>query len=252
MRKEYFICFRGDAELGGAIGGELYRTLSDRQGKETYFSSQRNRTFGTNYRKEEERAIDECHTFIIVLTDYFIEGLTRENDEVLYELRTALCYPDKKIMAVAHKSFNWTQDKKSLLDDLLGKERAERIYYVDYITYEGARSYADYTEGVFLKALGLDGSAPVVMEYKELKEKLIKLELDKLKKAHSSSTLFVKMDTIINDYYVEPKLYLNGSPYFESVIDLVQEEGAFSVIHGESGSGKSTLLHLLFTELTAI
>ena len=157
-RSDYFICFRGDAELGGAIGAELYRTLNDRYGKEVYFSSKRNRIFGTNYRKEEERAIDECHTFIIVLTDYFIEGLTRENDEVLYELKTVLCYPDKKITAVAHKNFCWNEEKKALLDNLLGKERAERIYYVDYITYEGARSYADYTEGVFLKALGLGNS----------------------------------------------------------------------------------------------
>ena len=86
MKNEYFICFRGDAELGGAIGAEVFRTLHDRYQKAVYFSSQGNRTFGTNYRKEEEKAIDECDTFIIILTDYFIEGLTRENDEVLYEL----------------------------------------------------------------------------------------------------------------------------------------------------------------------
>ena len=251
-RSDYFICFRGDAELGGAIGAELYRTLNDRYGKEVYFSSKRNRIFGTNYRKEEERAIDECHTFIIVLTDYFIEGLTRENDEVLYELKTVLCYPDKKITAVAHKSFCWNEEKKALLDNLLGKERAERIYYVDYITYEGARSYADYTEGVFLKALGLGNDAPVILEYKELKEKLIANEVAKLKKAHASSSLFMKMDTIINDYYIEPKLYLNGAPYFDNVLEVVGGSGNQTIIHGESGSGKSTLLHRLFTDFTTM
>ena len=248
MRSEYFICFRGDAELGGAIGAEIYRTLSDRQGKSTYFSSQRNRTYGTNYRKEEERAIDECSTFIIVLTDHFLEGLTRENDEVLYELKTVLCYPDKKILAVAHKSFCWTEEKKNNLVDLLGKEGAERIYYVDYLTYEGARSYADYTEGVLLKALGLDGSAPIILEHKELKESIIRNEIERLKKAHSGSTLIMKMDTIIKEFYVSPKLYLNGAPYFE---DLTEEvlEGGVTIVHGESGSGKSTLLYRMFAEL---
>ena len=247
-KTEYFVCFRGDAELGGAIGAEIFRTLSDRQGKNTYFSSQRNRVYGTNYRKEEERAIDECSTFIIVLTDYFIDGLTRENDEVLYELKTVLCYPDKNILAVAHKSFSWNAEKKELLEKLLGKERAERIYYIDYITYEGARSYSDYTEGVLLKALGLDERKPVILEHKELKEKIIKYEIERLKKAHSGSTLIMKMDTIVNEYFVEPKLYLNGAPYFDDLNEVLLEEGSVSVLHGESGSGKSTLMYRLFKE----
>lgn len=248
-RTEYFICFRGDAEMGGAIGAELYRTLNDRQGKNTYFSSKRNRVYGTNYRKEEERAIDDCHTFIVVLTDYLIEGLKRENDEVLYELKTALCYPDKKIMAVAHKSFCWDESKKSTLDELLGKERAERIYFVDYITYEGARSYADFTEKIFLQALDLSLTANVIIERKELLEKLITFEVDKLKKAHASSTLFMKMDTIIKDYYVEPKLFLNGAPYFDNIQEVMVKKGDVTVIHGESGSGKSTLVQRMFMEL---
>lgn len=249
MKHEYFICFRGDAELGGAIGAELYRTLGDRYQKKVYFSSQGNRTFGTNYRKEEERAIDECDTFIIVLTDYFIEGLTRENDEVLYELKTVLCYPDKNIMAVAHKSFAWTEEKKELLDKLLGKDRAQRIYYVDYVTYEGARSYADYTEKVFLKALGILSDEPILNETKALKEKLINLEIEKLKKAHASSTLFMKMDTIIKEFYIEPKLILNGLPYFDSTAEVLVDKGKNSLIHGESGCGKSTLMYRTFLEL---
>lgn len=251
MRSEYFICFRGDADLGGAIGAELYRTLNDRYQKETYFSSQRNRTFGTNYRKEEERAIDECDTFIIVLTDGFIEGLTRENDEVLYELKTVLCYPDKHITAVAHKNFNWTAERKSTLDMLLGKDRAERIYYIDYVTYEGARSYADYTEKVFLKSVGIKEDTPIISEIKELKEKLIAYEVENLKKAHASSTLFMKMDTIIKDFYIEPKLTLNGMPYFDNLVELVGEHGKQSVIAGESGSGKSTLMYRLFLDLAS-
>lgn len=252
MKSEYFICFRGDAELGGAIGAEVFRTLHDRHQKEVYFSSQGNRTFGTNYRKEEERAIDECKTFIIILTDYFIEGLTRENDEVLYELKTVLCYPDKSIIAVAHKSFFWTEEKKALLDNLLGKERAERIYYVDYLTYEGARSYADFTENALLKALGISTVAPVVSEVKELKEKVVNYFVERLKKAHASSTLFMKMDTIIKDYFVEPKLTLNGEPCYENLMDVLSEEGKISVIHGESGSGKSTLMYRLFSELSTL
>ena len=252
MKSEYFICFRGDAELGGAIGAEVFRTLHDRHQKEVYFSSQGNRTFGTNYRKEEERAIDECKTFIIILTDYFIEGLTRENDEVLYELKTVLCYPDKSIIAVAHKSFFWTEEKKALLDNLLGKERAERIYYVDYLTYEGARSYADFTENALLKALGISTVAPVVSEVKELKEKVVNYFVERLKKAHASSTLFMKMDTIIKDYFVEPKLTLNGEPCYENLMDVLSEEGKISVIHGESGSGKSTLMYRLFSELATL
>ena len=252
MKSEYFICFRGDAELGGAIGAEVFRTLHDRYQKEVYFSSQGNRTFGTNYRKEEERAIDECKTFIIILTDYFIEGLTRENDEVLYELKTVLCYPDKSIIAVAHKSFFWTEEKKALLDKLLGKERAERIYYVDYLTYEGARSYADFTENALLKALGISTVAPVVSEVKELKEKVVNYFVERLKKAHASSTLFMKMDTIIKDYFVEPKLTLNGEPCYENLMDVLSEEGKISVIHGESGSGKSTLMYRLFSELATL
>lgn len=252
MKSEYFICFRGDAELGGAIGAEVFRTLHDRYQKEVYFSSQGNRTFGTNYRKEEERAIDECKTFIIILTDYFIEGLTRENDEVLYELKTVLCYPDKNIIAVAHKSFFWTEEKKTLLDRLLGKERAERIYYVDYLTYEGARSYADFTENALLKALGISTVSPVVSEVKELKEKVVNYFVERLKKAHASSTLFMKMDTIIKDYFVEPKLTLNGEPLFENLMDVLKEEGKISVIHGESGSGKSTLMYRLFNELAVL
>ena len=252
MKSEYFICFRGDAELGGAIGAEVFRTLHDRYQKEVYFSSQGNRTFGTNYRKEEERAIDECKTFIIILTDYFIEGLTRENDEVLYELKTVLCYPDKSIIAVAHKSFFWTEEKKALLDNLLGKERAERIYYVDYLTYEGARSYADFTENALLKALGISTVAPVVSEVKELKEKVVNYFVERLKKAHASSTLFMKMDTIIKDYFVEPKLTLNGEPCYENLMDVLSEEGKISVIHGESGSGKSTLMYRLFSELSTL
>ena len=251
MRSEYFICFRGDADLGGAIGAELYRTLNDRYQKNTYFSSQRNRTFGTNYRKEEECAIDECDTFIIVLTDGFIEGLTRENDEVLYELKTVLCYPDKHITAVAHKNFNWTAERKSTLDMLLGKDRAERIYYIDYVTYEGARSYADYTEKVFLKSVGINEDTPIISEIKELKEKLIAYEVENLKKAHASSTLFMKMDTIIKDFYIEPKLTLNGMPYFDNLAELVGEHGKQSVIAGESGSGKSTLMYRLFLDLAS-
>ena len=251
MRSEYFICFRGDADLGGAIGAELYRTLNDRYQKNTYFSSQRNRTFGTNYRKEEERAIDECDTFIIVLTDGFIEGLTRENDEVLYELKTVLCYPDKHITAVAHKNFNWTAERKSTLDMLLGKDRAERIYYIDYVTYEGARSYADYTEKVFLKSVGINEDTPIISEIKELKEKLIAYEVENLKKAHASSTLFMKMDTIIKDFYIEPKLTLNGMPYFDNLAELVGEHGKQSIIAGESGSGKSTLMYRLFLDLAS-
>lgn len=251
MRSEYFICFRGDADLGGAIGAELYRTLNDRYQKNTYFSSQRNRTFGTNYRKEEERAIDECDTFIIVLTDGFIEGLTRENDEVLYELKTVLCYPDKHITAVAHKNFNWTAERKATLDMLLGKDRAERIYYIDYVTYEGARSYADYTEKVFLKSVGINEDTPIISEIKELKEKLIAYEVENLKKAHASSTLFMKMDTIIKDFYIEPKLTLNGMPYFDNLAELVGEHGKQSIIAGESGSGKSTLMYRLFLDLAS-
>ena len=251
MRSEYFICFRGDADLGGAIGAELYRTLNDRYQKNTYFSSQRNRTFGTNYRKEEERVIDECDTFIIVLTDGFIEGLTRENDEVLYELKTVLCYPDKHITAVAHKNFNWTAERKSTLDMLLGKDRAERIYYIDYVTYEGARSYADYTEKVFLKSVGINEDTPIISEIKELKEKLIAYEVENLKKAHASSTLFMKMDTIIKDFYIEPKLTLNGMPYFDNLAELVGEHGKQSIIAGESGSGKSTLMYRLFLDLAS-
>ena len=251
MRSEYFICFRGDADLGGAIGAELYRTLNDRYQKDTYFSSQRNRTFGTNYRKEEERAIDDCDTFIIVLTDGFIEGLTRENDEVLYELKTVLCYPDKHITAVAHKNFNWTAERKSTLDMLLGKDRAERIYYIDYVTYEGARSYADYTEKVFLKSVGINEDTPIISEIKELKEKLIAYEVENLKKAHASSTLFMKMDTIIKDFYIEPKLTLNGMPYFDNLAELVGEHGKQSIIAGESGSGKSTLMYRLFLDLAS-
>ncbi|MBO5776764.1 MAG: NACHT domain-containing protein [Clostridia bacterium] len=248
-KTEYFICFRGDAEMGGAIGAELYRTLNDRYGKSVYFSSARGRTFGTNYRKEEERAIDECETFIIVLTDYFIEGLTREQDEVLYELKTITCYPDKKIIAVAHKSFNWSLDKKALLESLLGKEKAERLYYIDYITYEGARSYADYTEGVFVKALGLDGSKPIISEVAEIKRMVIELELEKLKKVHASSTLAMKMDTIINGYFVEPKLTLNGEPLLISIEDLVKRDSGVTFISGESGSGKSTLMYRLFSNV---
>ena len=251
MSSEYFICFRGDADLGGAIGAELYRTLNDRYQKNTYFSSQRNRTFGTNYRKEEERAIDECDTFIIVLTDGFIEGLTRENDEVLYELKTVLCYPDKHITAVAHKNFSWTTERKATLDMLLGKDRAERIYYIDYVTYEGARSYADYTEKVFLKSVGINEDTPIISEIKELKEKLIAYEVENLKKAHASSTLFMKMDTIIKDFYIEPKLTLNGMPYFDNLAELVGEHGKQSVIAGESGSGKSTLMYRLFLDLAS-
>lgn len=252
MKNEYFICFRGDAELGGAIGAEVFRTLHDRYQKEVYFSSQGNRTFGTNYRKEEEKAIDECKTFIIILTDYFIEGLTRENDEVLYELKTVLCYPDKNIIAVAHKSFFWTEEKKALLDKLLGKERAERIYYVDYLTYEGARSYADFTENALLKALGISTASPIVSEVKELKEKVVNYFVERLKKAHASSTLFMKMDTIIKDYFVEPKLTLNGEPCYENLMDVLSEAGKISIIHGESGSGKSTLMYRLFSELATL
>ena len=99
------------------------------------------------------------------------------NDEVLYELKTVLCYPSKNIIAVAHKSFCWSEGKKALLDNLLGKERAERIYYVDYLTYEGARSYADFTENALLKALGISTASPVVSEVKELKEKGYKIYL---------------------------------------------------------------------------
>ena len=249
MKNEYFICFRGDAELGGAIGAEVFRTLHDRYQKAVYFSSQGNRTFGTNYRKEEEKAIDECDTFIIILTDYFIEGLTRENDEVLYELKTVLCYPSKNIIAVAHKSFCWSEEKKALLDNLLGKDRAERIYYVDYLTYEGARSYADFTECALLKALGITAEKPVVSGVKDLKEKVVTYGVEKLKKAHASSTLFMKMDTIIKDYFVEPKLTLNGEPCYENIMEILREEGKISIIHGESGSGKSTLMYRLFSEL---
>ncbi|MBQ9114745.1 MAG: NACHT domain-containing protein, partial [Clostridia bacterium] len=99
--------------------------------------------------------------------------------------------------------------------------------------------------------VGINEDTPIISEIKELKEKLIAYEVENLKKAHASSTLFMKMDTIIKDFYIEPKLTLNGMPYFDNLAELVGEHGKQSIIAGESGSGKSTLMYRLFLDLAS-
>lgn len=242
---EYFICFRGDASLGGAVGQAIYNTLYGSYGKSCYFSSCRNRVYGTNYRLEEEKAIENCDTFIIVLTCDFIDKLS-DNDEVLFELKKVLSLSNKKIIAVAHKEFLWTEARKKLLEAYLGED-AKKIYFIDYIEYEGNRKWGDYTEGKLLETLNIEQVKNIVYSVQQAKEKLIEIQLEKLKKQHSG-LIFLNAESIINNCYIEPNLLLNGTVYDGQIENEIIAKSAkkVSVICGKSGQGKSTLLYKTF------
>lgn len=244
-RCEYFICFRGDAGLGGAVGQAIYNTLYGSYGKSCYFSSCRNRVYGTNYRAEEELAIENCDTFIMVLTCDFIDKITSE-DEVLFELKKVLSITDKKIIAVAHKEFLWTKERKELLENYLGED-AKRIYFIDYIVYEGARMYGDYTEGKLLQSLGIEVVNQIAVSVQEAKEQIINYQVEKLKKQHSGLT-FLKSESVINNCYTKPNLLLNGVLFNGQIEDyiLANSTQKISLICGKSGLGKSTLLYKTF------
>ena len=86
---DYFICFRGDNDLGGAIAGNVYNTINSIYKKECYFSSAPNIVRCEDYRKKEEEALSNAKCIIYVLTKTFFSRINDEEDEVRYELMTS-------------------------------------------------------------------------------------------------------------------------------------------------------------------
>lgn len=154
-KKEYFICFRGDNGLGGAIGRNIFNTLEGAYNLPCYFSSGLDIKKCENYRENEISALQECKGIIYIFTDDFFSRIGDKDDEIRFELQTSFKNVNLKKYAVAHSSFNWKNVDFELLESVIGKEAADYLRRIDYISYYGERNYR-YTEAELCRALDLD------------------------------------------------------------------------------------------------
>lgn len=187
---EYFICFRGDAGKGGIIADKIYQTLDGVYDLPCFFSSAPEIVRCKDYREEERKALEEIDKFVVVLTVGFTNALKNPDDEVRYELITALNNPNVKLYAVAEFDFNWANEDLTTMSTVLGKENADRLQHIDYVKYFGGqKDYYDLTEKQLIKAIGLDG---VTLELKRNRNasliSYLKSIIDSRKK-HSGSYL---------------------------------------------------------------
>lgn len=153
---EYFICFRGDNGLGGAIAANVYDTISTVYKYKCFFSSQANRVRGEDYRLAEVNALSTARGIIFVLTNDFFTNIHDENDEVRFEIKTAFSNPNIKKYVIAHSSFNWNDVDLKTLVSVIGLENTDYFKHIDYVKFTGQRDYKEITERQMAQMLGLD------------------------------------------------------------------------------------------------
>lgn len=160
MPNNLYIAFRGDGRLGGVIAEKCYGSIHDKCKKKCYFSSATDRRYGENYRNAELAALENAEVFLLVLTPDVFSNICDENDEVGFELRTAI-ERSITIKAIASEDFNWDNKQRKRLSAFLGKyfpENAEKLFNslvaLDYVVYKGVRQY-EIVEKKLLEMLSL-------------------------------------------------------------------------------------------------
>ena len=158
---DYFICFRGDANIGGHIAENVYATLGGIYKLKVFFSSAYDRTRSNNYRDDESSALQTCHSFILVLSRNFFDGLQREEDEVRYELSTISKRPNIDYYVVYDMGSRFSDADWELLRSIVGEKAYDSIRRAEYIKYSGVNDYHRFTEPSLVERLGLD---PVILD----------------------------------------------------------------------------------------
>jgi WD40 repeat protein len=242
---EYFICFRGDAGMGGAIAGKVYDTLSNVFSKKVFFSSTPNREKTENYRNDETKALSEIKEFIIILTENFLSKIDQPDDEVRYELTTAAKRNDVIFRIVEHVPHVFQADKLPVLREIVGEDAFEKIKRAEYIKYYGYMDYERATEPQMCKLLHLDDRKLRIA--RELDVALLNDLNDKLnaRRKHSGSyylgeitkELFPSLGEI--ERTIEHKSGESDSPSLFTL--LTEHHGIDYIMLGDGGIGKTVL-----------
>lgn len=181
---EYFICFRGDAGIGGLIAKNVYDTLSEIYGKKVFFSSAYDREKGHNYRDDEDAALRTASKFIIILTENFFDGIQDNDDEVRYELMRASSYNNMEFYVVAHCN-RPSKEKWRWLREIVNDKVYEKISRAEQVPYQGVNDYVRYCEPELCRRLLLDDK---VREIARNGDKKLQAELSgRLKKLQQHS-----------------------------------------------------------------
>lgn len=236
MPKKFYIAFRGDGNLGGVIAEKCYDSIHKKCGKSCYFSSASDRKYGGNYRKAELSALETAEIFLLVLTPDIFEKICYANDEVGFELRTAI-EKSITIKAIASADFCWDDKQRSRLKEFLDKnfpERAEELLEefvaLDYVVYKGVRQY-ESVEKKLLEMLSLrkvyaaervDG---IDIDLKALKDDVKKLKMRIDNKDSLSIPAYVRKCRYVY-FPVVPRVHIGTLHLtFVNIIKSLEEQG---------------------------
>lgn len=246
-----YICFRGDTGKGGLLAERIYMILHDEYNINCYFSSNANRIHGENYREKEIEAFNKATHFFLVLTDDVFSNIEDVEDEVRFELETAL---NKKIklLALADTNFKWTEHDKNILRNTFGRQKANMLVYLDYFQFKGVRDIRTIEEKLVKEFLpGSRVNIPTSME--ELINILIQKQLCEIETFSASSKLGTELQQFSNMHYCPPRLTKNGIPLVNLSSDIAENLSSFNThtyfIVGEAGCGKTQLMQKTFKEL---
>ena len=153
---DYFICFRGDANIGGHIAENVYETLNGIYKLKVFFSSAYNRERSNNYRNDENSALQMCHSFMLVLSRNFFDGLQNEADEVRYELSTISKRPNINYYVIYDMESRFSDEDWDRLRAIVGEQAYDSIRRAEYIKYSGVNDYHRLTEPMLVQRLQLD------------------------------------------------------------------------------------------------
>lgn len=236
MPNKFYIAFRGDGKLGGVIADKCYDSIHNKCRKSCYFSSASDRKYGENYRKAEIAALETAEIFLLVLTPDIFSMIHDANDEVGFELRTAI-EKSITIKAIASEDFSWNDKQRNMLKSFLKKyfpekadELLEDIVALDYVVYKGVRQY-ESVEKKLLEMLSLKQSYSagefdgINIDLKALKEgvKIHKMRVDN--KDSLSVPAYVRKFRYVY-FPVVPRVYIGTLHLtFINIIKLLEEHG---------------------------
>lgn len=246
-----YICFRGDSGKGGLLAERVYSILTNKYNIECYFSSASNRIPGGNFREKEVEAFAKATHFFLILTDDVFSYINEEDDEVRFELETALNNNDLQLIALADATFQWKDTHKNKLIETYGKTKAERIIHLDYLQYKGIRAIGDIEEKI--KQMLHVRQVLISSSIDELIDTLIKKQLYEIEKTSNSSRLGSLLQLFSNAHYYPPKLTKNGISFNSLADDIFENLSSYNSLSyfvvGEAGCGKTQLLQRTFREL---
>ncbi len=153
---DYFICFRGDNNIGGHIAENVYSTLNGIYNLKVFFSSAYNREKGPDYRVDELHALETCHSFILILSRNFFEGIDNKDDEVRFELSTISKRPNISYYVVYDLKSKFKRREWSKLKKIVGNNVYTKICHAEHIEYNGVNDYHSFAEHNLVKRLRLN------------------------------------------------------------------------------------------------